>query len=309
MTSGRPGWLAVLMLLVLALLLGGCASGLLGGIFGKSDSSLSIAPVDEEGLFWRANYEFMRGNYEDAREKLRLFVNQYPDSPLIPEARLGIARTYFEEELYEQARVEYEQFLKFHPRHDRMDEALYFIALSYFRQMERPDRDQTAARQAVVSFRRLLTEVPDTSYREDAREKIIIARRRLAEQEILVGLYYLDRDKFEGARSRFQMVLDEYKGTGFEPKALFYLGEAYAGLGQEQKALEMYQQVLLQYPDSPWAVECGDRLGIAVVLHADTAAGNAKYPDESSEGFMSLLKESWEEIKTGFKGSLKSPIQ
>lgn len=299
MTSGRPLRIVLLFSLLPVLFLGACAT----------DSSLSIAPVDEEGLFWRANYEFMKGNYEEAREKLRLFVTQYPESPLVPEARLGIARTYFEEEYYEQARVEYEQFLRFHPRHDRMDEALYFIALSYFRQMERVDRDQTAARRAVESFQRLVTEVPDTSYKEDAKEKTTIARRRLASHEVLVGLFYLKRDKFEGARGRFQVVLDKYTGTGLEPKALYYLGEAYTGLGQEQKALEMWQQVLLRYPDSVWAVDCGDRLGITVVLQKDTAEGNAKYPEDSSEGIVSLLKESWKDIKDGFKGSIKSPLE
>jgi len=268
-----------------------------------------MAPTDAEGLFWRANYEFMRGDYEEAREKLRLFVTQYPENPLIPEARLGIARTYFEQGYYEQARVEYEQFLKFHPRHDRMDEALYYIGLSYFRQMEKEDRDQTAARQATVSFRRLMTEVPDTSYKEDAKEKTTIARRRLASQEIYVGLFYLKQEKFEGARGRFQQVLDHYTGTGLEPKAMFYLGETYADMGQEQKALEMYQQVLLQYPDSTWAVECGERIGIKVVQQANTVEGNGKYPQESGGGILSLLKESWEEIKTGFKGSLKSPLE
>lgn len=292
-------WFGFLVVLVPVLFLGACAT----------DSSMSIAPVDEEGLFWRANYEFMRGHYEEAREKLRLFVNQYPDSPLIPEARLGIARTYFEEEHYEQARVEYEQFLRFHPRHGRMDEALYYIALSYYRQIERADRDQTAAHRAVDAFQRLVTEVPDTAYKEDAKEKSTIARRRLASHEMLVGLFYLKRDKFEGARGRFQTVLDQYTGTGIEPKALFYLGEAYAGLGQEQKSLEAYQQVLLRYPDSVWAVESGDRLGITVVLNAKTAEGNSKYPEESSEGILTLLKESWQEIKSGFKGSLKSPLE
>lgn len=298
-TSRRPTWIAVLVGLGLTLILGACAS----------DSSLSMAPVDAEGLFWRANYEFMRGDYEEARDKLRLFVNQYPDSPLVPEARLGIARTYFEEEYYEQARVEYEQFLRFHPRHDRMDEALYFIALSYYRQMGRADRDQTAARQSVAAFRRLAIEVPDTSYMEDAKEKTTTARRRLASQEIYVGLFYLKEEKFEGARGRFQQVVDHYRGTGLEPKAMFYLGEAYAGMGQEQKALEAYQQVLLQYPDSVWAVECGDRLGVRVVHQADTAEGNSKYPDESGGGILGLLKESWDEIKTGFKGSLRSPLE
>ncbi|MCH7896143.1 MAG: outer membrane protein assembly factor BamD [candidate division NC10 bacterium] len=297
MTSRHPTWIAPLLVLVPLLILGACAS----------DRSSKTTPVNEEALFWRANYDFMRGRYEDAREKLRLFVSQFPDNPVVPEVRLGIARTFFEEENYEQARVEYERFLTFHPRHDRMDEALYYIGLSYFRQMEKVDRDQTASRRAVVAFRRLMTEVPDTPYKEDAKAKITTARRRLAAQEINVGLFYLKRDKLKGATGRFQRVLDRYTGTGLEPKALFYLGETYASMEKEEEAQEMYQQVLEKYPDSRWAVECGDRLGIKVVLQSRPDENNKKYPEEETGGIWGLFKESWEEIKTAFKNTLNSP--
>ncbi|MFQ5883052.1 MAG: outer membrane protein assembly factor BamD [Candidatus Methylomirabilales bacterium] len=277
------------------LLLGGCAS----------NRSLDTA-VSEEALFWRANYDFMRGQYEEARERLRLYVTQFPDSPVVPEVRLGIARTYFEEENYEQAQVEYERFLSLHPRHERMDEALYFIGLSYFRQMGKADRDQTSTRRAVIAFRKLLTEVPDTPYAEDAEAKIEIARRRLAAQEINVGLFYLKRDKFKAARGRFQRVLDRYAGTRLEPRALFYLGEAYAGLKEKEKAQETYRQVVERYPNSLWAVEAADRLGIRVMVRS-TSGESIDYPEESSGGIWGFFKESWEEIKTTFRDSLKSP--
>ncbi len=283
------------LLLLPSLILGACAS------------RRSLEPAaNEESLFWRANYDFMRGRYDDAREKLRLFVTQFPDSPLVPEVRLGVARTYFEEENYEQARVGYERFLTLHPRHERVDEALYFIGLSYYMQMEKVDRDQTATQRAVVSFRRLLNQVPDTPYKVDARAKSDLCRRRLAAREIYVGLFYLKRDEFEAARGRFQRALDQYSGTGFEPKALFYLGEAYAGLGEKQEAEQRYLQLLEKYPDSPWAAEAADLLGIKVMVRS-RPAGDKEHPEESTEGIWNFFKESWEEIKSGFENALKSP--
>lgn len=296
MTSRQIMRMAALLVVAPSLMLGACASDR-----GRASQGTSVS---EEALFWRANYEFMRGRYEEAREMLRLFVTQYPDSPAVPEVRLGIGRTFFEEEGYEQARVEYERFLTMHPRHERMDEALYFIGLSYFRQMEKVDRDQTAARRAAAAFRRLLTEVPDTPYKEDAEGKITLARRRLAAQEINVGLFYLKREKFKGATGRFQRVLDQYGDTGLEPKALFYLGETYAESGDEEKAQEMCQQVLKEYPDSLWAAECGDRLGVKVVLQSEAGKDN-HYPEEPSGGIWGFFKESWDEIKTAFGNTLK----
>jgi outer membrane protein assembly factor BamD len=292
----RAASIAGVLLLVSSGILGACARG----------RDLQTPAVSEEALYWRANHDFMRGRYKEARDKLRLFVSQFPDSPMIPEVRLGIGRTFFEEEHYEQARVEYERFLTLHPRHERMDEALYFIGLSYFLQIERVDRDQTAARRSVAAFRRLMTEVPDTPYKGDAQTKVALGRRRLAAQEIDVGLFYLKRDKFKGAAGRFQRVLNRYDDTGLEAKAAFYLAEAYAGMEESAQAEAMYRRVLEQYPDSQWAVEAGDRLGIKVVLQS-RPGGDKKEPEEVSAGIWGLFKESWDEIKTTFKNTLKSP--
>ncbi|MFQ5532211.1 MAG: outer membrane protein assembly factor BamD [Candidatus Methylomirabilales bacterium] len=290
-----PMWIAALVFLIPSLILGGCAKG----------RSLDYAATDEETLFWKANYDFMRGEYEDARERLRLFVTQFPDSLLVPEARLGIARTYFEEKEYEQARVTYERFITLHPRNERTDEAMYFIGLSYYQQMEKVDRDQTPTQRAVVSFRRLIKEVPRTPYKEDAIAKIITCRRQLAEREISVGLFYLKRDKYKAAKGRFQRVLDYYDGIGYEPKALYYLAEAYEGLEEKDKAQEAYRQLLERYPDSLWAAEAGDHLGIKVVVQPDKAREQS--PEESSGGIWGFFEESWDEIKSTFEHSLKTP--
>lgn len=293
MTQGRHQRPIVVFLGAL-LLLAACAK----------DRALDTSALNEESLFWRANYEFMRGRYEEARERLRLFVTQFPNSPFLPEVRLGIARTYFEEEAYEQARVEYERFLSLHPRHERMDEAMYYIGLSYFRQMERVDRDQTATRRAMMAFNTLLTEVPDTPYKADARERVAFCRRRLAAKEIDIGLFYLNRDAFTAAKARFQRVLDQYADTGLEPKALYHLGEAYRGLKDKEKAQEAYRQVVEKYPDSLWAVEAGSRLGIKVVVQSKPSDNAAEEP---SGGIWGFFKESWEEIKTTFRNTLRSP--
>ena len=297
MSTQQP-FRTVVLLLVSSLALGGCA------LFGGGDSLQAVAQSPEE-LFWRANYDFMRGRYEEARQKLRLFVTQFPDNPAVPEARLGIARTYFEEENYGQARVEYERYLSLHPRHERLDEALYFIGLSYFEQMEKVGRDQTATARAVVAFRKLLAEVPNTPYKPDAETKIVIARRRLASQEIAIGLYYMKREKYKAAEGRFQGCLDRYRGTGLEPEALFYLGEAYAASEEPEKANTAYRQVMEQYPDSRWAVEAGDRLGVQVVVQAPSQ--DNKYPEESSGGVWGFFEESWDEIKSAFQNTLRSP--
>ncbi|HEU5395295.1 MAG TPA: outer membrane protein assembly factor BamD, partial [Candidatus Methylomirabilis sp.] len=185
-TAGSRGWVLLLVALGMAGL--SCAS-----------RGREMLPAGEAGLYWRANADFQRGRYAEAREKLQALLNQYPGSVLAPEARLGVARTYFEERFYNEARSEYQKFLQLHPAHERLDEALYHIALSAYHQMERVDRDQTMTRRAVQGFQQLLTEVPDSPYAPEARTHLREARRRLAEKELEVGLFYLRREEYAAA--------------------------------------------------------------------------------------------------------------
>jgi len=249
-----------------------------------------MLPYGEAGLYWRANADFQRGRYADAREKLQALLNQYPGSVLAPEARLGVARTYFEERLYNEARSEYQKFLQVHPGHERLDEALYHIALASFRQVERVDRDQSMTRRAVQAFQQLLAEVPDSPYAPEARARLQEARRRLAEKELEVGLFYFRREEYAAASGRFAMVLREYAGLGLEGEALYYLGEVARARGEQSEAAAAYYRVIAEFPDSPFAVAAGKRLGVQV------EARPAPPPEAKSSrnpSLLDLLKDSW----------------
>jgi outer membrane protein assembly factor BamD len=253
-----------------------------------------MLPYGEAGLYWRANADFQRGRYADAREKLQALLNQFPGSVLAPEARLGVARTYFEERLYNEARSEYQKFLQVHPAHERLDEALYHIALASFRQVERVDRDQSMTRRAVQAFQQLLAEVPDSPYAPEARARLQEARRRLAEKELEVGLFYFRREEYAAASGRFAMVLREYAGLGLEGEALYYLGEVARARGEQSEAAAAYYRVIAEFPDSPFAVAAGKRLGVQV------EARPASPPEAKSSrnpSLLDLLKDSWTDFR------------
>jgi len=257
-----------------------------------------MVPYGEAGLYWRASADFQRGRYAEAREKLQALLNQYPGSVLAPEARLGVARTYFEERLYNEARSEYQKFLQLHPAHERLDEALYHIALASFHQMERVDRDQSMTRRAVRAFQQLLAEVPDSPYAPEARARLREARLRLAEKELEVGLFYLRREEYAAASGRFTLVLREYAGLGLEGEALYSLGEIARTRGEEAEAAAAYRRVIAEFPDSPFAVAAGKRVGIQV------EARPAQPPEAKSSrnpSLLDLLKDSWTDFRETFR--------
>jgi outer membrane protein assembly factor BamD len=230
----------------------------------------------EQELYQSAETDFQKKKFEDARQNLQRLINQYPDSELVAEARLRSARALFNQERYEEARADYQRFLELFPEHERVDEARYFIGLSYFRQMERVDRDQSFARQALTQFEIITKTMPDSAYAEDAGERAATCRRRLAEKEIYVGAFYFKRAEYGAAINRYNTVLVDYPGIGLDDEALYYKGEGLWRLEQKEAAVEAFRRLVQEFPESPYAPAAAGRLGVALVKPARPKATDTR---------------------------------
>jgi outer membrane protein assembly factor BamD len=239
--------------MLLAMVAGGCAG-----------AKKEAAGSDQE-LLQSAETDIRGKKFEDARQSLQRLINQYPDSELVAEARLRSAKALFDQERYEEARAEYQRFLELFPEHERIDEARYYTGLAYFRQMERVDRDQSFAQQALSQFQVLLKTMPDSTYAEDSATKAAICRRRLAEKEMYVGTFYFKRDQYGAAINRFNTVLKDYAGIGLDDEALYYKGEALWRLEQREASAQAFQRIVREFPESGYAPQAASRLGVALV--------------------------------------------
>jgi len=222
----------------------------------------------DQDLYQSAEADLQKKKFEDARQSLQRLINQYPDSELVAEARLQSARALFNQERYEEARAEYQRFLELFPEHERVDEARYYLGLSYFRQMERVDRDQSSAREAISQFQVIVKTMPDSAYAEDAGAKAAICRHRLAEKEMYVGGFYYTRGEYAAAVNRFNMVLTDYAGIGLDDEALYFKGEALWRLEQREASAEAFRRLVREFPESTFAARAASRLGVALVVPA-----------------------------------------
>ena len=115
-------------------------------------------------LFDRGNEALKENNWLDAREYFRQVVDNYPQSPVRPDAKLGVGDSFLGEKSAESlvlAANEYREFLTFYPRHERADYAQYKLAMSHFQQMRAPERDQTETVNALREFQALLRSIPE----------------------------------------------------------------------------------------------------------------------------------------------------
>jgi len=212
-----------------------CALLLLGGgaACRKAKPTSSPKPPATKGqtaeeLLAEAKLYLQNRKWDEGRRVLRVIEERLPSSKEFAEAKLLIADSFFfgSNATYPEALVEYQSFLNYFPRHEKRDYALYRVALCHYASIMNAERDQSETRRALESFQALLKEAPGSVYAVDAKAKIVQCWRRLAESELMVGIFMVKNYQFASAEMRIKTLLETYPEYVDRERAYFYLGEA-----------------------------------------------------------------------------------
>ena len=211
--------------LLTALTLTAVLAGLGLGCRKPKTADQTISSVD---LLATADKQMKEGKFNEARLTLRHLEQYVPGSAEFPRAKLLLGDSYFFQPSpsYPEAEVEYTSFLNYFPRHERRDYALYHRALCHFSAIESAERDQAETRKALEGFQQLVTESPGSPYVREARAKIVQCWRRIAEHELVVGVFYVNTYFYPGAERRLKNLLETYADHVDRERAYYYLGEA-----------------------------------------------------------------------------------
>ena len=179
-------------------------------------------------LMTTADKQMKQGKFNEARLTLRHLEQYLPGSPEFPKAKLMLGDSFFFQgsPSYPEAEVEYTSFLNYFPRHELRDYALYHRALCHFSSIESAERDQSETRKALEGFQQLLTESPGSPYVGETRAKILQCWRRIAEHELIVGVFYVNTYFYPGAERRLKSLLETYPDYVDRERAYYFLGEA-----------------------------------------------------------------------------------
>jgi outer membrane protein assembly factor BamD len=214
-------------------------------------------------LFDRGTTAIKEGHWLDAREYFRQVVDNYPQSPLRPDAKLGIGDSYLGEKTAESlvlAANEYREFLTFYPTSPRADYAQYKLAMSHYSQMRAADRDQTETKDAVAEFKVFFDRYPNSSLMPEVRQKWREARDRLSEASYRVGFHYYRVRWYPGAIDRFREVLKDDPDYSGRDKVYFYLADSLAKTKREAEAIPYFQRVITEFKASEHVEDAQERL-------------------------------------------------
>ena len=242
---------------LIALLLGGLAIGC------ATPPAVKNASTPAERIYRVGEMKFERNDYTAAIEKFNTVRNEHPYSKYAVLADLRIGDAYFAQDQWSSAAEQYRTFVKLHPKHARVDYARFRIGKSLYNKMPNNwfflppayERDLSSTENAVQALKMFVKRHPDSEYHPKAEKMLREARRRLADHEMYVADYYLERDNPTGAKMRLKFLLNHYAGLGLDAKALYLLAVAHLKLGEPDKAKVALQDLVEYHPDSKFAAK------------------------------------------------------
>ncbi len=240
---------------------GGCASK---GQKKPDKITQELLTQPKEVLFEKGKALIAKKKWEDGRKYLNHVFETYPNEAMGREALLLVADSYFNQKSttgYTEARYRYRDYLNRYPGAPRRDYARYQFALCYDKEHEKPDRDQTATREAIDQYRSLIREFPDSGYAGAARERVRQLTDLLAEHDFGIGYFYLRKGATAAALSRFTSLEQRFPEYGAKDKLFYYEALALERLGRMDESRRYLHRVVEEFPQSDYAKKARSRMG------------------------------------------------
>ena len=214
-------------------------------------------------LFDRGTEAIQKEQWTNARTYFQQVVDGYPQSPVRPDAKLGVGDAYLGEATAESlvlAANEFREFLSFYPTHARADYAQYKLAMTHFREMRAPERDQSETRASLAEFDVFFKRYPDSSLMSEVKTNWRIARDRLSDASYRVGLHYYRIRWYPGAIDRFREVLRDDPVFGGRDAVYFYLAESLARTDKKAEAVPYFDRLVTEFAKSEYLEDAKRRL-------------------------------------------------
>lgn len=234
-----------------------------GGCAAKKDSMPPGTTEPDKFLYEKGTEALDNKKWLTSREFFTRIVDNYPQSPYRPDAKLGVGDAYLGEgslESYVLAINEFKEFLTFYPTNPRADYAQYKLGYAHYKQMRDPQRDQTETREAVREFETFVQKYPHSKLLPEVQEKLRESRDRLSTSEYNVGYFYFRQKWYPGAIDRFKSVLKSDPQFTERDAVYYYLAESLLKVKLDAEALPYLDRLVKEFETSEYLEKAKARL-------------------------------------------------
>lgn len=215
-------------------------------------------PQSAPGIVYeRARTSLKAQDFNNAIRLLEALVARFPFAEEARQARIDLIYAYYRSRETESALDAADTFIRENPTHPRIDYAWYIKGLVEFERAPnilekffRVDLDARPPQSALKSFsafRKVVQDYPKSEYAHDARRRMIHLRNRLADYNIYVARYYIDRGAWIAAAQRSKETIELYDGAPAIREALEIMAYSYEQLGMKELAEQTREVYVANY--------------------------------------------------------------
>jgi outer membrane protein assembly factor BamD len=229
--------------LFLVALLGGCAS------------APPYEGLEPEEVFDLGARAFDAEDWDEATKAFERLIFSAPTYERLVEARMFLARAYFNKGEYITAVSEFTRIVDRHPGHELAPEASLGVCQSYAAQSPHIQRDQTLTGQAWSACQATALDFRGTEVAAQAEEIRDRMEDKLAHKIYSNGDFYYRRNLLPSGIIYFKQVLERYPRSRWSANALLRLYQSYSSMEWDAEAEEAKERLLREFPDSEAARE------------------------------------------------------
>lgn len=251
----------LLLLLILVSVVPACS------LFGEREApETETLPVAE--LYQKAHTYMVDGNYDTAERYYQRLVARFPFGNYSEQAQLDLAYVLYQSNKPDDAYSAINRFIRTYPAQEHIDYAYYLRGLINFDRSsgisdrmfnrDKSRRDPGYIQKSFDDFSQLVRRFPDSRYAADARQRMIYLRNQLAQHELNVAYYYLDRKAFVGAANRAEYIIEHYQSSPQTADALAIMAKSYSALKLEDLAASAKNVLRKNYPQHVYLTDPTD---------------------------------------------------
>jgi len=227
--------------------------------------NLKDAKSGPDILYQQASKSLKDQSFAEAIKTLEALQSRFPFSDQARQARLDLIYAYYKTHAVDQAVDAADTFIRENPTNPRVDYATYMKGLVYFERqpnfieryfhVDLSERTPVDSVKSFEAFTTLIKRYPHSEYVNDARQRMIYLRNRLANFQLHVAQYYMRRGAYVGALNRAKYAIENYDGAPAIEPCMAILIQAYRALKMDDLAANAERVYKENYPGDMKSIE------------------------------------------------------
>jgi len=253
--------------------------------------TVNLANKPARELYDEGMKAFNEKKYIRAIDYLQAVVFNHGGVSYVDTAQYHLALSYFSNRDYLIAGVEFNRLALNYPSSVYFEQSIFMRAICYFESTPgHYGLDQSDLEKAIKQFEDFIIDFPESAQVNDAREYLAVARGRMAKKYFESAVVYKRIGALKAAQKYYQIVLDDYTGSEFAPKALFETAEINMRLKKFSEAQSGFVNFITLYKEHELAEKATKLSREAAFKSGVFAFDKGEYGD-AKEKFESFIKD------------------